>query len=216
LQKPAKSQVMNFAALNTARTYLEDSAAVKRSTAELCSESIVEASRVIADCVARGGKLLICGNGGSAADSQHMAAEFVSVLDPRRPRAAMAAIALTTDTSILTAISNDFGFAGVFDRQVEALGRAGDVILGISTSGSSENVVRALQLASRQGMKTIALTGLKGGKLRQIADVIVCIPSDDTQHIQEAQLAVEHLVCLLTEQALFGSVTDEPLLAKAS
>jgi D-sedoheptulose 7-phosphate isomerase len=183
---------------------LAESAEVKRRAAELCVELIVEAAEAITECLRKGGKLLVCGNGGSAADSQHIVAEFVSVLDKRRRRPAMAALALTTDTSTLTAISNDFGYAGVFERQVEALGRPGDVLLGISTSGNSENVIRAIELGHCKQVKTIALTGGDGGRLKQIADITICIPGYDVQHIQEAHLAVEHLVILLTEEQLYG------------
>ncbi|MGB9105635.1 MAG: SIS domain-containing protein [Terriglobales bacterium] len=186
-----------------ARAYLLLSATVKCETAEGCVETIVAAASLMAHSLRGGGKILICGNGGSAADSQHLAAEFVSVLDKNRRRPAMAAIALTTDSSILTAITNDFGYAEVFERQVEALGRAGDVLLGISTSGTSENVIRALQLAVRKQMRTIALTGVNAGRVGALAEVIVTIPSSDVQHIQEAHLAVEHLLCRLTETALF-------------
>ena len=186
-----------------ARTYLLSSATVKRDTAAGCAETIAEAARIVAASLRHGGKMLICGNGGSAADSQHLAAEFVSILDRNRPRAAMSALALTTDSSILTAIANDFGYAGVFARQVEALGRPGDVLLGISTSGNSENVVRALQIAVGKQMRTIALTGTTPGRMGMLAELTVPIPSSEVQHIQEAQLAVEHLLCLLTETALF-------------
>jgi len=186
------------------RTYLAASAEAKARSAEECAEAIVAAATMIAQSLRQGGKLLVCGNGGSAADSQHLAGEFVSVLDRRRMRPAMAALALTTNSSILTAIGNDFGFAGIFERQVEALGRSGDILVGISTSGTSENVVRAFEQAHQKGMKTIALTGGKMGILSQKADVAICVPNENTQHIQEVHLAVEHLLCMLTERSLFG------------
>ena len=126
------------------KTYLAASAEAKARSAEECAEAIVAAATLIAQSLRQGGKLLVCGNGGSAADSQHLAGEFISVLDKRRMRPAMAALALTTNSSILTAISNDFGFVGIFERQVEALGRSGDILVGISTSGTSENVVQGL------------------------------------------------------------------------
>jgi len=148
--------------------------------------------------------VLLCGNGGSAADCQHVAAELVSRLTRDSERPGLPAIALTTDTSFLTAYANDCGFEGVFARQVEALGRPGDVLIGISTSGNSPNVLRAVELAREKGMRSIALTG-QGGRLAKLADVAVSVPSDDTRHIQEAHLAVEHVLCLLVEESLFAA-----------
>ena len=185
------------------RSYLAESAEVKRLTADACAEAIAMAAGVIEDAFRAGGKLLICGNGGSAADCQHMAAEFVSRLTKDFERPGLPAIALTTDTSFLTAYANDCGFDGVFARQVQALGRAGDVLLGISTSGNSPNVIQAVELARDLGLRTVSLTGA-GGRLAKLADVAIAVPSEDTQHIQEAHLAVEHLVCMLVEGALFG------------
>jgi D-sedoheptulose 7-phosphate isomerase len=189
--------------LTRVRSYLAESAEVKRLTAEACAEAIATAAGVIEDAFRAGGKLLICGNGGSAADCQHMAAEFVSRLTKDFERPGLPAIALTTDTSFLTAYANDCGFDGVFARQVQALGRAGDVLLGISTSGNSPNVIQAVELARDLGLRTVSLTGA-GGRLAKLADVAIAVPSEDTQHIQEAHLAVEHLVCMLVEGALFG------------
>jgi phosphoheptose isomerase len=162
----------------------------------------VSAAGLIADAFRSGGKVLLCGNGGSAADCQHVAAEFVSILRRDFERPGLPAIALTTDTSFLTAYANDFGYEGVFARQVEALGKAGDLLVGISTSGNSPNVIRAVESALRIGMRTIALTGL-GGRLPAMADVAVSVPSADTQHIQEAHLAIEHIICELVERHLF-------------
>ncbi len=189
--------------VSAARAYLLASASVKRETAELCVPAIVAAARILVDALRRGGKILICGNGGSAADSQHLAAEFVSVLDKNRRRPALSALALTTDTSILTAVANDFGYAGVFARQVEALGRPGDVLVGISTSGNSDNVLEAMEMAARRQIRTIVLTGAAPGRIGRLAELAVPVPSTEVQHIQEAHLAVEHLLCLLTEIALF-------------
>jgi phosphoheptose isomerase len=185
------------------RSYLAESAAVKRLTAEACAEAITAAATLIGDAFRAGGKVLICGNGGSAADCQHMAAELVSRLTKDFERPGLPAIALTTDSSFLTAYANDCGFEGVFARQVQALGRPGDVLIGISTSGSSANVVQAMELARATGLRTVSLTG-SGGRLTELADVAIAVPSKDTQHIQESHLAVEHLICLLVEQALFG------------
>lgn len=182
--------------------HLLDSAEVKRQTAAKCAESIVKAADLITGSFLSGGKVLLCGNGGSAADCQHMAAEFVSRLSKDFERRALPAIALTTDTSFLTAFSNDCGFEGVFERQIEALGSAGDVLIGISTSGNSPNVIRGVEAARKKNMRTIALTG-NGGRLTAIPDVAIAVPSVNTQHIQEAHLAVEHIVCELVELMLF-------------
>jgi D-sedoheptulose 7-phosphate isomerase len=192
--------------LATVRSYLAESAAIKRLTADACAEAITTAAQAIAEAFRAGGKLLICGNGGSAADCQHMAAEFVSRLTRDFERPGLPAIALTTDTSFLTAFANDCGFEGVFARQVQALGRPGDVLLGISTSGNSANVIQAVELARATGVRTVSLTGA-GGRLAKLADVAISVPSDDTQHIQEAHLAIEHLLCMLVERALFGGPT---------
>jgi len=185
-----------------ARAYFTEGAAVKQLVVENCLESIVSAAGLIADAFRSGGKVLLCGNGGSAADCQHVAAEFVSILRRDFERPGLPAIALTTDTSFLTAYANDFGYEGVFARQVEALGKAGDLLVGISTSGNSPNVIRAVESALRIGMRTIALTG-RGGRLPAVADVAVSVPSADTQHIQEAHLAIEHIICELVERHLF-------------
>jgi D-sedoheptulose 7-phosphate isomerase len=163
---------------------------------------IVRGAEVIADSFRRGGKLLLCGNGGSAADCQHVAAEFVNRLTRDRERVALPALALTTDTSYLTAYANDCGFEGVYARQVEAFGRTGDVLLAISTSGSSPNVLAAANVARARGIAVVALLG-DTGQLAGIADVAIQVPSRDTQLIQQVHLAVEHLMCELVERALF-------------
>jgi phosphoheptose isomerase len=183
-------------------THLLDSAEIKRQTAAKCAESIAKAADVIAGSFLSGGKVLLCGNGGSAADCQHMAAEFVSRLSKDFDRRALPAIALTTDTSFLTAFSNDCGFEGIFERQIEALGNAGDVLIGISTSGNSPNVIRAVEAARKRDLRTIALTG-SSGRLTAMVDVAIAVASADTQHIQEAHLAIEHIVCELVEFTLF-------------
>lgn len=182
--------------------HLLDSAEVKRQTAAKCAESIAKAADLIAGCFLSGDKVLLCGNGGSAADCQHMAAEFVSRFSKDLDRRALPAIALTTDTSFLTGFGNDFGFEGIFGRQVEALGSPGDVLIAISTSGNSPNVIRAVEAARKGSMITIALTG-NGGRLSAIAEVPITVPSTDTQYIQEAHLAVEHILCELVEFILF-------------
>jgi D-sedoheptulose 7-phosphate isomerase len=164
--------------------------------------ALVEAARITADAMKRGHKLLVCGNGGSAADSQHLVAEFVSRLTIDRP--ALRAIALTTDTSILTAVGNDYAYENVFERQVEALGQKGDVLLAISTSGNSPNCLKALKLARKLGLHTVAYTGNDGGKMKSEADINVIIPSSITMNIQESHVALEHIFCMLVERFYFG------------
>ena len=193
---------MTADAFRKIETHLLQSGEIKRQTAASCAGAIAKAAEVIAGAFLSSGKLLLCGNGGSAADCQHMAAEFVSRLSKDLDRRALPAIALTTDTSFLTAFSNDCGFEGIFERQVEALGSAGDVLIGISTSGNSPNVLRAIEAARKKDMHTITLTG-NGGRLSAMADIAIAVPSSDTQYIQEAHLAVEHIVCELVEFIVF-------------
>ena len=169
---------------------------------ETIHAAVVEAGKITADAMKAGRKLMVCGNGGSAADAQHLVAEFVSRLTVDRP--ALRAIALTTDTSILTAIGNDYSYDNVFERQVEALGIEGDVLLAISTSGNSKNCVKALKLAKTLGIHTIAYTGNGGGSMAALADINVIIPSDTTMNIQESHLALEHIYCMVVERFYFG------------
>ena len=185
------------------RSYLHESAVVFDRVAESCAVAIERSAALMTEAFRHGGKLLLCGNGGSAADCQHMAAELVSRFAPDLDRPPIPALALTTDTSFLTAFTNDIGYEGVFERQLRAHGRAGDVLLAISTSGNSRNVLAACRAARELGMKIIALSG-QGGSLASQADVAICVPSTDTQHIQQAHLAIEHLLCGLVEQALYG------------
>jgi len=165
-------------------------------------DAVVNAARLIADAMKAGRKLMVCGNGGSAADAQHLVAEFVSRLTVDRP--ALRAIALTTDSSILTAIGNDYSYDNVFERQVEALGIEGDVLLTISTSGNSKNCVRALELARRTGIHTVSYTGNGGGTMKALSDVNVIIPSKITMNIQESHIALEHILCMVVERFYFG------------
>lgn len=164
--------------------------------------SLFSAARLTAEAMHAGHKLLVCGNGGSAADAQHIVAEFVSRLTIDRP--ALRAIALTTDTSILTAIGNDYSFDNIFSRQVEALGQPGDVLLAISTSGNSRNCINALEQARALDLSTVALTGNSGGKMAALADINIVVPSTVTMNIQESQLALEHIFCMLVERCYFG------------
>jgi D-sedoheptulose 7-phosphate isomerase len=182
---------------------LEQSVAAKQQFAALHSDQVIALVELLAETFTQGGKVLIFGNGGSAADAQHMAAEFVNRFLIDRPP--LAAIALTTDSSIITSIGNDFSFDDIFAKQITALGREGDVALGISTSGNSANVILAMETALRQGMKTVALTGEGGGRLGEMAELVLAVPSKKTPVIQEVHLWLEHLVCQLVDELLFGT-----------
>jgi D-sedoheptulose 7-phosphate isomerase len=170
---------------------------------------ILNAARAIASSFKDGGKLLLFGNGGSAADAQHVAAELVGRF--LREREALAAVALTTDTSVLTSIGNDYAFDRVFVRQIEALGRPGDVALGISTSGGSQNVVAALETARRRGLTTIALTGRDGGAVGRAAGIHINVPSDSAPRVQEVHRTLLHVICDLVERSALA--TSRPLSA---
>lgn len=184
------------------QNYLLGSVMLLGKVAESCSADILIAVDVIEKSLRQGHKILLCGNGGSAADCQHIAAELV-VSMKNKDRKALAAIALTTDGSVLTASSNDYGFDGVFERQVEALGMAGDVLWVISTSGKSKNVLLAVRTARSKRIKTIGLTK-QGSDLVGLVDVAIALPSNDTQLLQEAFLSIEHYICLTLERRLFG------------
>jgi D-sedoheptulose 7-phosphate isomerase len=170
-------------------------------------QTMLSIGRLTADAMQAGHKLLVCGNGGSAADAQHLVAEFVVRLTVDRP--AMRAIALTTDTSILTAAGNDYGYDQTFSRQVEALGQPGDVFLGISTSGNSKNILRALHAAKKIGITTIGFTGNGGGAMKPLCDYNLIIPSAVTMNIQESHLALEHIFCMLVERFTWGIDFDK-------
>ena len=185
------------------RRHLLKSAEIKQAVAEKCVADIAESAKILTETLRNDSKILLCGNGGSAGDCQHIAAEFASILTQDFIRPALAAIALTTDTSFITAYANDFGFEGIFERQVEALGRKGDTLVGISTSGNSKNVLRAMNFAKERGIKTIALTGESGGYMDDVADVCIKVPSDSTQFIQESHIAIGHILCALVEKGLF-------------
>ena len=157
---------------------------------------------VCAEALRNGSKIMFCGNGGSAADAQHLAAELVGRY--KLERAAMNALALTVDTSILTAVGNDYGYEEIFRRQVEGLGCEGDVLVGLSTSGNSRNVVVAMELAKSKGIATVAFTGRAGGRMAEMADYAIRVPSDATNHIQEMHIACGHLVCELAERSIHG------------
>ena len=200
--KAESAAALDPAALVTQR--LVESAETLQAFAKSQSGAIAAAGRLLAETVRGGGMILFCGNGGSAGDAQHIATELVVRLTSAFPRPAIAAIALTTDSSLLTACANDFGFDHVFERQVEALGRPGDALVGITTSGKSKNVVLALQKARAQGVKTVLLSAGKGADCAALADAAILVPSTDTGHIQESHIAAGHILCELIERLAFG------------
>ena len=183
---------------------LEESSATKKDMAEKCLDDILAAVTLLADTFRQGNKLLLCGNGGSAADCQHIATELVIRLSHDIKRPALPAIALTTDSSNLTAGANDIGFENVFARSIEGLGNKGDVLLAISTSGNSPNVLKAVQTAKNKGMKTLGFLGGNGGKMLPEVDQAVVIPSGNTQRIQEGHITAAHIICELVERELYG------------
>jgi len=181
---------------------LAESAEVKRRLAAKNLNGIQKAAELLLKAVQNDAKILLCGNGGSAADAQHIAAELVARL--RCERRAVAALSLTTNTSILSALSNDYDFSRVFVRQIEAFGKKGDILIGISTSGISENVVKAVEYAKSLGLITIVLTGSSGGKLAKTADLTIAVPADNVQRVQEAHITIGHIWCDLIEQSLIN------------
>ena len=166
------------------------------------SADIAQISQVCIEALKAGHKIIFCGNGGSAAQSQHLAAELVGRYKLNRP--AMNSISLTVDTSNLTAIGNDYGYDVVFSRQLEGVGQKGDVLFGLSTSGNSKNVLLAFEQAQKMGIKTVALVGAKGGKMKDMADYAISVPADTSAHIQEMHIAIGHLICDLVEKALYA------------
>lgn len=182
------------------RKIIEDGIAVKRKFADKNADLIIDAADKIAESVSSGHKLLLFGNGGSAADAQHIAAEFVNRFRIERPP--LAALALTTDTSVLTSIGNDYSFDDVFSKQIIALGKAGDVALGISTSGNSKNVIKAIEAAKGNGLFSIGFTG-RGGGLALLADIVFTVESDITARIQEVHITLGHILCELVDRKLF-------------
>jgi D-sedoheptulose 7-phosphate isomerase len=188
-----------------------DSADLKYQASSVLSKPIADGVRAMLACVTSGGKVLACGNGGSAADAQHFAAEFIGRFERERPE--LGAIALTTDSSILTAIANDYDFKSIFSKQVRALGQAGDVLLAISTSGNSDNVLAAVEAAHEREMTVVALSGKGGGKigaaLRE-TDVHICVPHERTARIQEVHLLVLHCLCDGVDTQLLGEQESSP------
>ena len=213
LVKPATGEPGELSA--RVRRALEDSARLKQEIARTQAGAIAETARVIHQTLLRGRKLLLCGNGGSAADAQHLAAELLVRLRPHIDRQALPAIALAMDTSSLTACGNDYDFKLYYERMVEALGRAGDVLIGITTSGNSENIVRALAAARRTGLTTIGLLGGEGGRALAHCDHALVVPSHTTARIQEAHIAIGHALMELAEDLWIAQPTRKHADASA-
>ena len=184
---------------------LIESSETKIKIKDQLQPELLKAVEILSDCYKNGNKLLLCGNGGSAADCQHIATELMIRLSHHIKRPALPAIALTTDTSNLTAGGNDIGFENVFARNVEGLGNKGDVLLAISTSGNSPNVIKAVEMAHKKGMKVIGFLGGNGGKLKDAVDLPIVIPSSNVQRIQEGHITVAHIICELVEQTLYSN-----------
>lgn len=189
-----------------------ESIETKKAFFDSHSDTVARAAELLIASIKAGGKVLIFGNGGSAADAQHIAAELVNRLNYDRPP--IAAIALTTDTSILTSVGNDSTFDDLFERQLRALGRQGDVALAISTSGNSPNVLRAVDAARELGITTVALAGRNGGKLAHAADISLVVDAQSTQRIQETHITIGHILCELVEDALYGESTKDTMDTK--
>jgi len=182
---------------------LKESSEIKLKVLDTCNDDIIKVSDVFVNCIKNGHKLLFCGNGGSAADCQHIATEFMIRLSHDVKRPAIGAIALTTDSSNLTAGGNDIGFDNIFARNVEGIGNKGDVLVGISTSGNSENIIRAVKKAKEKGIITVGLLGKTGGKLKSECDYSICIPTENIQRIQESHITVGHILCEITEREIY-------------
>ncbi len=182
----------------------EESIRVKNESLSLCSPQLIEASKLVVGSFRNRGKLLVCGNGGSAADAQHYAAELIVRLSHDIKRPGLPAIALTTDSSILTAGGNDIGFDNIFARQVEALGHPEDILLVISTSGNSKNILNALDVAKEKNLKSIGFLGASGGKCKNEIDIPIIVPSENTQRIQETHLLLGHILLELIEREMYS------------
>jgi D-sedoheptulose 7-phosphate isomerase len=181
----------------------KDSISVKQKFVDEYMETIIEVSRLIADTLNNGSKLLLFGNGGSACDASHIAAEFINRFQRERP--AFPAIALNTDVAVITSIANDYGYSSIFERQLKALAQDGDVVIAISTSGTSPNVIKAVEAATRKGLKVVAMTGAKGDKLASMSDYVFAVPSHDTPRVQETHITLGHVLCQMVEEILFES-----------
>jgi len=197
---------MSEAALKKVMDHAAAGLTARKAFFDTKSELVVEISRAMAVCLASGGKVMFCGNGGSAADCQHLAAEFTNRFKLERPP--LPGLALTTDTSALTAIANDYSFDEVFSKQLQALGRSGDILVGLSTSGTSTNVIRAMREAKRNGIVTVGLSGQTGAEMTTASDFLLTVPSDDTPVIQEIHIAAGHMMCHLVDHFLFEAVSE--------
>lgn len=186
---------------NTIINYIKEGVEVKEQILQNNIDDIKLITQKIIDCLNLGNKILICGNGGSAADSQHFAAELIGRY--KLERASLPAIALTTDTSILTAIGNDYGYEQVFSKQVEGLGQKGDILIGISTSGNSKNILNAYEVARKKDMICISLSGKGGGNMKDISDFNFIVPSNNTPRIQESHIMAIHIICEIMENSIF-------------
>lgn len=192
---------------NEIKRQIEGSIEVKEKVIDVCVNTINDAAETIIKAYNAGKKVLWCGNGGSAADAQHLSCEMVSKFCMKRP--ALRSIALTTNTSVLTAVSNDYSYDDVFRRQVEALTDKGDILIGITTSGTSKNIIKALQQANEMGATTIALTGGFVDEIKDYVDYLISVPSKNTPYIQESHIMIGHIICYLVEKTLFGDKTWE-------
>lgn len=187
--------------LEKIKTILQESIDVKEKFKEShYTDLISKIIELAIQCLQNKGKIMLCGNGGSAADAQHLAAEFVNRF--KKERDPLPALALTTDTSIITSIANDYSYSEIFSKQILALGKKEDILIAISTSGQADNVITAVQVAKRLGIKTIALSGKDGGELKEVADICLIVPSDDTARIQEAHITIGHIICEIVEEKI--------------
>ena len=195
---------MDAKMLDLIRLQLQTSAQIKIQLSEN-AEAVTRIRQIAEKCIhafRNGHKVMLAGNGGSAADAQHIAAEFVGRFEQDRP--GLPSLALATNSSTVTAVANDYGYEAIFQRQIQALGVAGDVFIGLSTSGNSGNVVAAVQECKRSGIISVGLTGEAGGSLLELCDICICVPSKNTARIQEAHITIGHIICALVEQALFS------------
>ena len=197
---------MSEAALKKVMDHAAAGLAARKAFFDTKGELVVEIGRAMAVCLASGGKIMFCGNGGSAADSQHLAAEFTNRFKLERPP--LPGLALTTDTSALTAIGNDYSFDLIFEKQVQALGRPGDILVGLSTPGTSTNVIRAMREAKRNNIITVGMSGQGGGEMTAVSDFLVTVPSNDTPVIQEIHISAAHMMCHLVDHFLFEAVSE--------
>lgn len=199
---------MDSLILEFIKKQIEDSFRVKQSILqnEEIIQLILDVSKETIDAYKAGNKTILAGNGGSAADAQHIAGEFVSRFYFDRP--GLPSLALSTDTSVITAIGNDYGYEKVFARQIQANGKSGDIFIAISTSGNSANILEALKESKKNGIITVGLTGQSGGLMKELCDYCICVPSEETPRIQEAHILIEHIICSIVEEEIFGQDSE--------